>query len=320
MQILYLDQNKWIELARVHVGRESRKELVNLYDELGTAVDRGALLIPISKAHVIETSKINSPERREHLAATFRELNRGVILRSRAGRLAVELLSTLNELFGKPPLNLPMRWALGANFLQAFEQFDELIAHQSARELLQNMDSVMSPADCLYDFLVNGDDDDRRKGIAGFTAGSDELVSRIEERRTAMTNVSREMRRRAYMARLFLDHQDIILDHLQFLGESRGSLEALGNAAFTAIIENTPTLAVETALAMKVEIQSRAIARNDLLDLHSLCAAIPYCDFVVAEKTFINLANQCKLGQRYNAKLITRLTDLPSHLADAAPA
>lgn len=122
------------------------------------------------------------------------------------------------------------------------------------------------------------------------------------------------MRRRAYMSRLFLDHQDLVFDHLQFLEESKNSLEALGAAAFTAIIEETPTLAIETALAMKVETQSRSIERNDLFDVYSLCAAIPYCDVVISEKKFINLANQCKLGQRYGTQLLDRLLDVTEFL------
>lgn len=58
----------------------------------------------------------------------------------------------------------------------------------------------------------------------------------------------------------------------------------------------------------------REVKWNDLLDIASLCFPIAYFDFVIAEKYFITLAKQAKLGSLYNAILLSNLSQLNEYL------
>ena len=87
MDIVYLDQNKWIELARVQAGAVTSGPTADLYSQLLAAVECGKVLFPLSVSHVLETSKRNEPISRGHLAETQAKLSRGYAYRSRAGFL-----------------------------------------------------------------------------------------------------------------------------------------------------------------------------------------------------------------------------------------
>ena len=87
VDIVYLDQNKWIELARVQAGSGRVGPITDLYAQLLYAVESGQVLFPLSVSHVLETSKRNEPISRGHLAETQAKLSRGYVYRSRAGRL-----------------------------------------------------------------------------------------------------------------------------------------------------------------------------------------------------------------------------------------
>ena len=114
MDIVYLDQNKWIELARVQAGLESGPT-ADLYAQLVTAVQSGLVLFPLSASHVLETSKRNDPISRGHLAETQAKLSRGFAYRSRAGRLEVEIRVALLRLFKIEMAELPRNWAIASS-------------------------------------------------------------------------------------------------------------------------------------------------------------------------------------------------------------
>jgi hypothetical protein len=208
MDIVYLDQNKWIDLARVHAGTETSSPIADLYPELIGAVRSEKVLFPLSASHVLETSKQNDPVKRGYLAETQAELSRDFVYRSRAGRLEVEVRMALHRLFDIKPPELPPNWAIAPGFLQAFEPMDALIAPASEVERLARINAYMDPARQYVDYMKNQDDATRRAAHVKLAAGATELVSRIEARRARLAGDSVDLRRRAYAVELFMEHQD----------------------------------------------------------------------------------------------------------------
>ena len=71
-----------------------------------------------------------------------------------------------------------------------------------------------------------------------------------------------------------------------------------------------PVFNVERELAVRLEDQARPISENDLRDMAAFTVALPLADLVVAEKLFINLAKQARLGERYGTNLLTSVSQL----------
>ncbi len=310
MDIVYLDQNKWIELARVQAGKVTSGPIADLYTQLHVAVESGQVLFPLSASHILETSKRHDPTSRSHLADTQAKLSRGYVYRSRTGRLEIEVRTTLHRLFGTDPPKLCQHWAIAHGFWQAFEPMDELIASSAEVQRIMRINAFIDPADLYVDYMKNQDDVRRRAAHSKLVAGTIDLVGRVEARRAPLTGQSVNLRRRAYAVQLFMDHQDTFIRILNSLGHSLEQLKALGERAVRALVEDVPTLNVEAEMAARLESKTGSIETNDVFDMQSFYTAIPYSSRVIAEKASISRALQAKLDARYQVALSRSLDDL----------
>ncbi|CAI8768540.1 hypothetical protein [Pseudomonas serboccidentalis] len=309
MEIVYLDQNKWVELARVHAGKIKSGPLVTLYGQLIDAVESGKVLFPLSTSHILETSKRNDPISRGHMAETQAALSRGLCYRSRAGRLEIEIRCALHRLFGGRPPELPEHWAIARGFLQAFEPLDSLISAPAESRLTEIINSSMDPADLYVSFMSEQDDSRRRFAHVKITEGMSEIISGIESRRALMIGDSLDLRRRCYSAQLFLDHQNSFIRILLELGYSPEQYLALGER-IKSLIEDVPTLNIEAEMAARIEAESGSLKQNDIYDIQAFYTAIPYSSRVIAEKASISRARQAKLDVKYGVTFSRSLTDL----------
>lgn len=316
MDIVFLDQNKWIELAQVHSGRIARGPIAELLLQLVDAVQRKRVLFPLSASNIMETAKRNDPVSRRHIAETQAMLSLGYVHRSRAGRLAVELRAAIQRRCNVEPLAMPSVWAIAPGFMQAFEPMDELIAAPEELARVRRLNTVMPPAALYLDYMVNQDDVRRREANAILTQGLSELVVRIESRRDRFAHESIDFRRRVYAAQSWVDHLDLLNQTAAALGYSFDQLRSLGDLTMRALLEDVPTMNVEVEMAARLESKTGSLSANDVLDMQSFYTAIPYSDRVVAEKAAISCAKQARLDSKYGVALSRSLEDLLGLYAD----
>jgi hypothetical protein len=310
MQVLFLDQNKWIDLARVHVGKTTSGPDLVVYQELLEAVRTGKLVAPLTVSHILETSKRNDPESRAHVVEVQAMLSKGYVFRSRKARLLIEMRNALHLAFAEAPKQLMANWAIVPGFMQAFETFDTLVASPEEAATSRLINEHVNPQMQYIDYMMNQDDGRRRAAHGAFAKESDQLLSRIEERRAIMEGSTIDLRWRAYAARLFLDHQGFIAHMLEVIGHSFDEMKELGSEAIIKFIRDVPTLNVEAELAVRLEAQTGPLEVNDIRDMQSFYTAIPYASRLVAERGFISLARQAKLDSRYSVALSTKLSEL----------
>ncbi len=177
MDIVYLDQNKWIELARVHAGAVTSGPIAELYQELAAAVISKKVIFPLSASHVLETSKQNDPARRSHLAETQAKLSRGFAYRSRAGRLEVEVRMALHRVFNISPPESDRFWVLAPSFLEAFEPLDSSIAPAASLDWLRRTSAHMGPDSLYVEYMKNQDDATRRTAHVNVAADASVISS-----------------------------------------------------------------------------------------------------------------------------------------------
>lgn len=217
---------------------------------------------------------------------------------------------TLLRLFGKELPHLPEHWAIGPSFMQAFESMDALVAPAVEVARVARINAAIEPAAQYIDFMKNQDDARRRMAHGKLARGLTELVARIEERRARLSRETVDLRRRAYAVLLFMEHQDAFIRVAGELGYSFDQLISLGDRAVRALVEDVPTLDVESEMAARLESQTGPIEPNDLFDMQSFYTAIPYSRQIVAEKGAISLARQAKLDLKYRVVLSQSLDEL----------
>jgi len=74
--IIYLDQNKWIELARIANGIDTSSRDLRVLQQFRDAVKNGCIF-PLAATHYIEFSRIKDLERRKRLGSFMWELSQG---------------------------------------------------------------------------------------------------------------------------------------------------------------------------------------------------------------------------------------------------
>lgn len=310
MDVIFLDQNKWIDLAAVEAGKTPSSQLSTLYNELIGAVEAGRVIFPLTISHILETSKRNDPTSREHVAIAQARLSKGYVFRSRKARLLLEMRFALQQLFGETQLALSENWAVAPGFMQAFEVFDEMVAPPEDAAHTRWLNQHVDPRTQYLDYMLNQDDSARRTAHAAFAAESAALVARMEERRCLLAGESVDLRRRAYSAKLFLDHQGYVVHVLESLGHTVDEMKAKGPKAVVTFLENVPTLNVEAEMAVKLEAQPRALTENDIRDMLSFYTALPYASRIVGEKAFVALAKQAGLDKKYGTSVSKSLETL----------
>lgn len=307
MDIIYLDQNHWIDLSRVHAGKVTKGPRADLYDELLAAVERGAALFPLSASHILETSKRNDQASRSNLAATQVKLSRGYVYRSRPGRLKAEVRTALRRLFGLTRPSQAEELAIVPGFLQAFPPFDSSIASPEALLLLERINRNFAPAGQYWDFMANQDDDRRRSTHLLLEAMAGTAISDIQRQRNLLKGSSVDLQRRAYATQLFLAHRPLYLELLSELERSFEELVSLGDEALRALVWEVPTLDIEAELSARIGAETRELDSHDLFDMQAMYTAIPYSQHVIAEKASVSRARQARLDKKYNATLSSSL-------------
>jgi hypothetical protein len=312
MLSVYLDQNKWIDLARVTFSRDVPKGHVDAASYLRSEVQNRRIRFPVSSVHIMEASRIGNRTKRLELGSVFTTYSDGWFLLGRPALIAHEIQSALADLLGvrcdaESPFS-PFR----RDFLLAFADYPSLSSLLNRREsALKDMSAALGPVLSLISFLEFPDEDNRQTAIRRMTASNDELIEGIRARRARWADESAHFRLRAYSAMLFFDIQDKIQVALTSLGRTVQDLRALPDDQIAGLLNKMPCLDIERRLAVQVEQQSsRELQGNDIYDIAWLSAAIPYCDIVVTEKLWVHSCRVCGIDNMYRTQILRSLTEL----------
>ena len=301
--VVYLDQNKWIEIA----SEVKSRAVAHLVDILLEKIAGGRLVIPLTATNIFETSKINDTDRRRRLADIQSRLCRGIVFRGRHARLEVEVAQCL--LSGQSEVDNSDYWFLSSNFIEAFADVTDS-RFENSSFLRTDILIRESAGSALCSYLLDQDDERRRESVRRFSLGSKELAARVENRRTHSAGASILERRRLYRATLLIDEMNKVLKIANSLGLHCDSVLDIGKDNLIRLMKECPIYDIETELALKIESQNRKICENDFRDMQTYCCAIRYSDILVGERQFVNIARQAHLHEKYNCRMLTEITEL----------
>lgn len=309
-RIIYLDQNKWIELLRAEKSPGDYPSQFAILQSLTARRDAGEIVLPLSATNIYETYKIGDPQRRQGLALLQASLSGGLVFRGRYRRLETELSAFLSEAYHleRPPQ--PEWWFLSDIFFEAFaESDDERTSMKVPDHLLRLIRE--HPATALYHHLTAASDDERAHAVKMWSDGSEALRLRIESRRQRHQNESFAMRKRIYNVLMFSEEVELLAQFAEKHGVHWNTMADIGLSMTRRLANEIPIYHTERELALRLETaQLRPITENDFRDINAYCAAIPYADDVIGENLLINLARQAGLGEKYGTRLETNILAL----------
>jgi hypothetical protein len=257
VKILYLDQNKWIELARAVKSPDDFPGQYAVLSTLVKEVNAGHLVVPLTLTNLYETHKIGSPQRREHLAWVQSTLSQGMVFRGRHKRLEVEIIDHLRTQYGLGPLVREPRWFLSNVFFEsAAEIGDNRIPQPSERALAAIR---RNPPRFMFEYLTGLPEDVRAMAVAKFSEGSEKLRQAIEDKRARDASETTSMRRKLSGARLMINELDLVLLFIRMAGLPEKDENTVLQQHARSIISECPTYLIEREIGLRIEQQDRPI-------------------------------------------------------------
>lgn len=301
--LVYLDLNKWVDLAHAETGTEKGKQYETALKTADELVTAGRVIFPLSFAHLMEVSKIGKDEQRRTLARLMVRLSRGWFLPSAGSRLPDEL-----------------RRAIAARFGKAFRDPGRIVLTRSLKAAIA--DPRLIDASGGFDEALFQSPEFLEAFIAAARTGPEFLdnwrtfADQHEAGRSLRWDTSRDVRKLAYCTLVTAGIHDRLVGVLAEFGLMLNVLEFLGPDGCVALLERIPLLDVEINLHVeRNEHRDRKIAPNDEIDLGFLALAIPYCHVVITEKFWASLVRRLKLDQKYQTLISCDLNEVVSGLS-----
>lgn len=285
--LIYLDLNKWIDLARAESANSDGDRCGLPLDTAKELVSKKNAIFPLSAAHFMEVAKIGDDSRRRKLAKLMVKLSDGWLLASQSYLLMPALRRAVALQFGLPFQHKGVA-LLSRSLESAFTSPKHPYNDNLGKSVVRSpgiLEEILATARVRRDFV------DR---WTSYAAGH-------EAARARGWGVSRQIRKRAYCARVVLGISDRLLTVLTEFGLAMEDLERLGPNAAVEFLELVPFFDVEINLHVeRNEHRDRKIATNDEIDLGFLSVAVPYCQVVVTERFWTALVHRTQLDRKYD--------------------
>jgi hypothetical protein len=323
MKRIYLDQNKWVDLARAAQGLPQGKRFTDVLLILRQGVSESRISLPLSAARYTETHARREWRSRRQLGETMLEFSRLHAMAPQSALVPGEIDRALNAQFGRPQDVRPVQpFGTGAGFALAREIPPYRIP-LALRVSVPDPETFERRANQLQEkVLLLGMEPAQEAAIPGFEpltyleVGEKYAKGKEELRRLRKEAGWHKGERAARLAKAqtFSDFQEVIEEAMSRAGLHK-ELLSLGQAGMSAFPEAVPTMHVMSELERHRETASeKEWERQDLSDLGSLSVAFAHCDIVVTEKFWVDVAGRSKFGEKFQTIILRHLDELPKYL------
>jgi hypothetical protein len=314
-KVVYLDQNKWIDLARAHHGGTNGARFKETFEFLNDPVARLRVILPLSAVHYIETTRIGgNSQRRVRLGKTMWELSGGYTMAPHSAILDHELDVALARRF--PLVGIRPFTLIDTGVAHAFgmdrpayripEQFRSGLPPQVVSTLERAAQAVMEES------LLTG------VGPGGIVmppyqmdAPNFKFMHHLETLHPRISQLPRGQWEDALFAISMVDILDQLNSALHRHGIHADTFEALGKERWREFITDIPTRRVDLQLHRQILKNPKLNPkRSDLDDWAGLGPAAAHCDVLVCERHFADLL--LRDGFTPKARVVTDLCDLPT--------
>ncbi len=323
---VYLDENKWIDLARAVSGHPQGEKFNTVAMMVAAAVSHSEASFPLSAGHMFETWKQKSGRRRREVATTMLTISKNHAIAPHWQLVPGEIDRALRRRFGRPINCLPIR-PFGQGITHRSGRYappipETLRAHVLASEPSLSQSELSDAIDLILlagpreDLPIAGVASPPTKPAQDFAREQNEQVQRFIDHAA-----DKDMRRRGVAARELIGMQDVLEAGLARANVSWHELMELGASEVTAFMLDLPSRAAGLELMWRqFDNQQTEWKPNDLIDIGYLSSAVAYCDVVVTERKWMHMLNQSGVSKRLGAIVISDLNDLTELLVSASAA
>lgn len=327
---IYLDQNKWVDLARAATGHPNGRRFTDALAICRAGVASGRVSFPLDMYRYWETGKRSNDRSRNDVADVMQELSQQHTMALPFGVLNQELDVALRRRFGRP--EHPRRQQV---FGVGMRHITEGRMTWPELDLSSLPDGVTVPpgvrarlASAMAEII---EEDLLRAGPAKFRAlGFDLAASDLGQRFVDFENavaatiakqgLTGDAIDRAVRATDFGDIRPAVVEALDRIGMTYAQfMDRITVGDLMSFIDDLPTRYVTNVLRSAKHRQTQQKWEpNDFIDVISLPVAAAYCNVVVTEKQWAHRMKQGKVDQRYGTVLLNDVAALTGILIGAS--
>ena len=328
---IYLDQNKWVDLARAATGHQRGGQFADALTLARAGVAAGTVSFPLDMYRYWETSKRRDDRSRDDVVDTMLELSKQHTMALPFPLLDREIDLALQRRFGRPEhprqvkeFGIGMRqigegrldWPELA--LSALPDGGASLPPGLSSQLSELVDQSVEEA-----LLRAGPETYRARGFAH--SDSDHAQRFVEfENKVAATIATNGLTRDAIdvavRATDFGDIRPAVTDALGRIGMTYEEfMNGITVGELMSFIDDLPTRYVTNVMRSAKHRQTQQKWEpNDFADVVALPVPAVYCDVVVTEKQWAHRMRQGKVVRRYNTILLENVADLVDVLVTAS--
>jgi hypothetical protein len=295
---------------------------------LREAVDKSWVSLPLSMQHCMEVQHRGDWQSRLQLAGTMVELSRWHAIAPQRTLVAAEIDRALLAAFGRPAVPRTVQvFGRGINHamdrpIADYEPRPDAPLTPEQRFLLKRFGSALKQAAMLTGAppgaQVPGYDPTITRRVGQQFADEQEQLREIRRPHGYHRG---DQGRRATSVDVFAEFEGALTEALGLAGLHWGHMYALKEEGLEQLLRSVPTAFAHRELRrLRHEASQKTWETGDLVDLTALSSALVYCDVVVTERVWTDLAGRARLDQRFGTTVLRDLDSLVPHLIGAAQA
>lgn len=283
---IYLDQNIWIDLAKIYHGKDARPESVELLRLVRSKITSKAVRLPLSSVHYIETATISNSGRRERLGQVMFDLSRGETIAYYRKIVIGELEKALSVHFEITP--------------REYELFGYGYSHAFPIDFRREIPGAIRPL-LERSFLTGEKVCGQEMGGHNNKEQDKKFNNHIKELYRVKTELPKSQWDDALYAMALMDIQGPLGEVLQFWSIDFSELKALGKNVLSSILDDMPSRALEVHLHKLVLANNNYNPKiTDLNDWGGFALGAMYCDHAIGEKHMVDMLTRKKFKSKAN--------------------
>lgn len=328
---VYLDQNKWVDLARVATGHQLGNRFKDALAVCRAGVAAGQVSFPLDMYRYWETGKRADDRSRNDVVDVMRELSQQHTIAAPSGVLDEEIDLALQRRFGRPEHPRQQQvFGVGMRHISAgridWPQLDlsALPDGGASIRVAERAQLRGAVAEFLEEQILRaGPDTFRALGFDHAAFNHSQKFVDFENLLAAEVykhGLPGDVIDQAVRGADFGDIRPAVIDALDRIGMTYDQFMADRTVGeLMAFIDDLPTRYVTNVMrsAKHRQIQQKW-ELNDFIDIVALPVAAVYCDVVVTEKQWAHRLRHGKVDERYSTVLLNDVADLVEVLVNAS--
>ena len=311
---IYLDTKDWIYLSQVYYELETDSELVEVYQKIRKLSDSDEAIFPISFSHLEDILIRNDDASRNRLIDVIMEISKGYVLEPYTYHIRDEVRNAVAHRLGKISTRDIKSNILSQGLLHIVSKGMKITWNNDVAdipdEVIQKIKDEANTPEWMAKVLKDS------KSISFFQENRnivDKVAKIMDKNRLEKLKLGKEDRySKAIVQYLF----DIVGPQLDSILEtpSKEMIKRVipqDKESMEKFLEDMPSTNISFRLTYgRDEWYEREVKPNDIADVNHLAVGIAYCDIVVTEKAFGNLAKELRLDKKYGCTVVRSLKEL----------